>query len=79
MEKSTQTHKSNLEKKIKEHLREINEELEEEKLQHGDKDLAELEVDIDLTSDKLEGFSKNISEILDSPTCIKTIKKFKKT
>lgn len=76
--KSTQTHKSNLEKKIKEHLREINEELEEEKLQHGDKDLAELEVDIDLTSDKLEGFSKNISEILDSPTCIKTIKKFKK-
>jgi len=59
--KATQTHLSNLEKKIKAKLEQIKEIVAKENDNYGDNDLEEFNVDIDLTPEKLKQLSDKLN------------------
>lgn len=76
--KSTKRYKGNLEKKIKELLKEIDVEVEKENAEYGSEDLEELGTQSEVTEKKIEAAVKKIDETLELEPKNKTLKKARK-
>lgn len=62
--KNTKRHKENLQKKVKELLKQIDDENDDEDRHYGEKDLAELGSDEEVSSDRIEAKLKELEERL---------------